>query len=290
MSKKKKETIAAVVVTYNRKDLLRECLSALLNQTRKPDSIIIMDNASTDGTPEMLKKEFLRKKIFDYVRLKTNTGGAGGFHYGMKRAYEKGFDWIFGMDDDAIPFKDSIENFFKNKTKNGKVFWSNVVHSKNLSSNKLKGTEKIASWMFVGFWIRKDLIKKVGFPRKDFFIYHDDSEYLKRIKKYEREVYKINDSLIYHRDWLNLNKVSRDFILFKLKKPSIAAWKVYYIIRNDLLSYSYLEPQKYVAFWKNLIFGAEYILIKRGYFKSVFWGIMHGLLNISGKNTKLMGV
>ena len=52
-----KEKIAAVVVTYNRKDLLKECLDALLNQTRPLDSIILIDNASTDGTPEFLKEK-----------------------------------------------------------------------------------------------------------------------------------------------------------------------------------------------------------------------------------------
>ena len=91
----KKEKIAAVVVTYNRKELLKECLDALLAQTHPLDSIILIDNASTDGTPEFLKeKGFLDNPKIDYVRLSENSGGAGGFYEGMKRGYEKGFDWV----------------------------------------------------------------------------------------------------------------------------------------------------------------------------------------------------
>lgn len=84
--------VAAVVVTYNRKELLRECLNALLNQTRPLDEIIVIDNASTDGTQEMIAKEF---PYITYVLMSENIGGAGGFHEGMKLAYEKGYDWIW---------------------------------------------------------------------------------------------------------------------------------------------------------------------------------------------------
>ena len=118
-----KETVCAVVVTYNRKDLLVECLESLLQQTRPLDGIYIIDNASNDGTPGYLKeKGFIqelppkesnepweRKFILTYklpiyyVRMHENTGGAGGFYEGVKRAYEKGYDWLWLMDDDADP-------------------------------------------------------------------------------------------------------------------------------------------------------------------------------------------
>ena len=88
----KKEKIAAVVVTYNRKELLKECLDALLRQTYSVDSIILIDNASNDGTPEFLKENgYLDNPKIDYVRLPENTGSAGGFYDGVKRGYKKGF-------------------------------------------------------------------------------------------------------------------------------------------------------------------------------------------------------
>jgi len=106
----KKEKIAAVVVTYNRKELLKECLDALLAQTYPVDSIILIDNASIDGTPEFLKEQgYLKNPKIDYVRLPENTGGAGGFHEGVKRGYKKGYDWLWLMDDDAIAQKNTLE-------------------------------------------------------------------------------------------------------------------------------------------------------------------------------------
>jgi rhamnopyranosyl-N-acetylglucosaminyl-diphospho-decaprenol beta-1,3/1,4-galactofuranosyltransferase len=89
------QTVAAVVVTYNRSRLLLECLDALLRQTRPVDKIVLIDNASTDGTVEVLRSRgYLANPKIDYQRSEFNSGGAGGFHDGMKRAHELGFDWI----------------------------------------------------------------------------------------------------------------------------------------------------------------------------------------------------
>lgn len=118
--------IAAVVVTYNRKKLLIECLEALRRQTKPLQTIYIIDNASTDGTPQKLqKKGYIKnpesgiKKINNlhnnkpikivYVRMKKNTGGAGGFHEGIKRACQDGHHWIWLMDDDVEPKDDTLQ-------------------------------------------------------------------------------------------------------------------------------------------------------------------------------------
>ena len=139
----KKEKTATVVVTFNRKNLLKECLDSLLNLSEKPDSIIIVDNNSSDGTEEMLKENYLENKIFDYLRLRENSGGAGGFYYGMKRAYEKNFDWLWLMDDDVVAEKNALETYSKYKEfskfiqgrrvlKNGNIFeWGQMFNPKN---------------------------------------------------------------------------------------------------------------------------------------------------------------
>lgn len=135
----KKTKIAVVIVTYNRKKLLSECLSALSRQTRLPDCIYVFDNASTDGTHDFFMKEFFRGGFSCpaseqseqddlqrypfrfpagstndsvsgyYLRSKVNIGGAGGFHQGIKTATKDGFDWILVMDDDAELEVDAIK-------------------------------------------------------------------------------------------------------------------------------------------------------------------------------------
>ena len=131
----KNESICAIVVTYNRKELLIECLRGLLRQTIPLDGIYLVDNASKDGTLEYLKEnnfleitnikeneEYYKElkinnitTIFYYLRLSENKGGAGGFYEGIKNAYSKGFDWLWLMDDDVEPFDNALETQLKYK-------------------------------------------------------------------------------------------------------------------------------------------------------------------------------
>lgn len=103
------ERVAAVVVTYNRKAMLDKCLSGLLAQTSPLDRIIVVDNASTDGTAEMFAASGAwENPIVEYCRLAENGGGNGGFYEGVKRAYEENYDWVWLMDDDAVPQPDAL--------------------------------------------------------------------------------------------------------------------------------------------------------------------------------------
>ena len=119
------EKVFAVLVTYNRKDLLLECLDGLFRQTRPIDGLVLIDNASTDGTAEILyaqkilpelppadtqtqwevRRQSLRETGMDfvYLRLPKNEGGSGGFHEGVKKALEFDCDWLWMMDDDVEP-------------------------------------------------------------------------------------------------------------------------------------------------------------------------------------------
>src|ERR687886_555758 len=98
--------IAAVVVTYNRKALLLECLAALARQTHPLERILVVDNASTDGTPAALAGCGID---VDLLRLRRNGGGAEGFHYGVREALAGDPDWIWLMDDDCEPADDALE-------------------------------------------------------------------------------------------------------------------------------------------------------------------------------------
>jgi len=130
--------ISAVVVTFNRKKLLLECLNALKTQTYPLNAIFIIDGPSKDGTPEALMthgyivklppkdySEFLwetENVIYNstnhpirihYIRFYKDMGGSGGFYEGVKRAYKCGYHWIWLMDDDAEPKRDALEKLMK---------------------------------------------------------------------------------------------------------------------------------------------------------------------------------
>src|SRR5215471_20432657 len=92
--------VAAVVVTYNRRDLLLESLAAVLAQTRAPDKVIVVDNASQDGTAAAVREKFPAVHL---AELRRNSGGAGGFAGGMALALADGADLIWLMDDDTVP-------------------------------------------------------------------------------------------------------------------------------------------------------------------------------------------
>lgn len=94
---------AEVIVTYNRKKLLKENIEALLNQTFKDHDILIVDNNSNDGTKEMVAE--IQDKRIKYYNTGKNLGGAGGFAFGLRKAIELGYLYAWIMDDDSIPEK-----------------------------------------------------------------------------------------------------------------------------------------------------------------------------------------
>lgn len=100
---------AAVVVTYNRLPLLRQCLAALTSQTALGLTIFLIDNASTDGTAEAVAAMTLPNLV--YRNTGKNLGGAGGFAYGVREAALAGYDALWLMDDEHCPPPRRWQNF-----------------------------------------------------------------------------------------------------------------------------------------------------------------------------------
>lgn len=240
MEDKQKDTICAVVVTYNRTKLLLECLASLLTQTYPLDAIYIVDNASTDNAPgSLLESGYIQRLppdnlkepwetsstisapkvspdgsltphplpiIVHYVRMHENTGGAGGFHEGVKRAYEKGYDWLWLMDDDGKPEKDCLE-LLRGVAKKHNLYAvaplvvnvdnpNYLAHALfNRLNRAVKEAESYGELVYIsdalngflnafnGFLINRIMIQTLGLPTREFFIWGDDTEYACRIVK-----------------------------------------------------------------------------------------------------------
>jgi len=286
--KNKKEKIAAVVVGYNRKELLRECLDALLSQTRPLDSIILIDNASTDGTPEFLKENgYLSNPKIDYVRLPENTGGAGGFYEGVKRGYEKSFDWLWLMDDDAEPKEDALERLVVGFNKenisalacsvilpNGEICYNHrglidlrniyPLIQKPLQKEKYKElVEEIDVASFVGILVNKKAIEKIGYPKKEFFIHHDDVEYCIRLRKVG-QILLVPDSIIIHKEAAKEGIIKSFLGRESLRVPYHKFWLNYYGIRNLVWlgkKYSTNKLNFYYGMKKKLIISSVGIIL-----------------------------
>jgi rhamnopyranosyl-N-acetylglucosaminyl-diphospho-decaprenol beta-1,3/1,4-galactofuranosyltransferase len=273
-----KEKIAAVVVTYNRKDLLRKCLVGCLSQSRPLDTIIIVNNASEDGTEEMLEKEFLINPIFDYVNSGDNLGGAGGFHLGMKRAYDKGYDWLWLMDDDVIPIDNGIEKYLKYSDKflfiqgsrvsqDGERYsWAQNFDYKTGKSEIIdENTEfnnnpwiEVNTACFEGAFINRKVISKIGLPEIKFFIRGDDTHYGAIVSK-EFQIVYIKDITLTRL----IEQPAR--IVFGIKMSIASPFSIYYTVRNNFLLEKYIKmafPNESISHSKTIIKNLIYIFIK----------------------------
>ena len=233
--------VCAVVVTYNRQELLVECLRALKQQTQPLDQILVVDNASTDGTAEFIKENYADLALLE---LNQNLGGAGGFNAGMQWTFDNDFDWAWVMDDDALPLENALaclKPFLEQHKEHTSALCSRLVQQ---TPNNLQCNEEIKvinKAMFVGFAVSRKAIEQVGLPRKDFFIYTDDSEYCLRIHKAGGNIYQINSSLILHADWKlsrqnkAINILGKEFLFY----PILPAWKKYYLARNRIFGWSH---------------------------------------------------
>lgn len=190
-------SVAAVVVTYNRRGLLLECIDALRAQTA-PVDIMIVDNASTDGTGEALMP--LRKSgAITYMNTGANLGGAGGFQYGIRRAVEAGYDYVWIMDDDSMPAPDALQALLEAAGElgpfgwlSGKTLWSdgslcrmNVQRDLRMGNISDFSGDRIPAGAatFVSLLIPSRVVREVGLPIKEFFIWADDLEYTRRISR-----------------------------------------------------------------------------------------------------------
>ncbi|MBQ7096320.1 MAG: glycosyltransferase family 2 protein [Clostridia bacterium] len=194
--------VAVVVVTFNRKDLLCKNIEALLKQSCKEEQeIYIIDNASTDGTYEAILP-FIEAGKIQYRNTGKNLGGAGGFHFGMKEALSADHPYLWLMDDDTIPQENALEELLAaDQVLEGHYgFLSGTALWKDGSPCKMNKQKTIQNWYdeaqhlchgllrcyhatFVSFFIRAEVVKKVGLPIKEFFIWGDDVEYSNRIHK-----------------------------------------------------------------------------------------------------------
>jgi GT2 family glycosyltransferase len=278
--------VCAVVVTYNRKVLLRQCLLSLESQTCRPEAILVVDNCSTDGTDAMLSEEFGH---LSHLRLPVNTGGAGGFHEGIKWAYRQGFEWIWVMDDDVEAVPEALATLLEFQTLSefihprrlndrGEPFpWEGVLDPTSGGKKAFPtdiSFENGRTWIsvnygcFEGALIHRRIVELIGFPDKRFFIQGDDQIYGYQAALYTNVIY--------------INKVC-----FQRKlpvSPEMTEKKFYILFRNRFLTYEHFAssvlPMSRIAFWfQNLLLVTWYVRTTNPRHPLNYWRNLRGMLS-----------
>ncbi len=245
--------VIAVVATYNRKQMLGQCLDALAAQTHPLDAVIVVDNASTDGTEAHISgREDLD---LAFVPLRRNGGGAEGFHYGVKHALERPADWLWLMDDDCEPLPDCLERLLASRAAgdpatsvvcptvvsgedallplNRLVRARRLVRSPLVPAAYAADEERIDTASFVGPLIRADAARRAGLPERRVFIRFDDIEYIDRLGA-QGAVINVERARIRHHEPVPLVDVSLLGTLrtFFTRRDFAGQWKHLYGVRN----------------------------------------------------------
>lgn len=201
--------VCIIIVTRNRLPCLKRAVEAARRETEA--DVLVVDNASTDGTREWLSGE----KGLDVLETGSNLGGAGGFTAGLQQAFERGYEWFWIMDDDVEPISGALTRLLDygriapsiQPTKldaEGRVFeFEGFIHARSFRRSRLTHARVFADrdWMlcntanFEGMFLHRSVIETVGYPNADFFLAWDDAYYGWRVAARMKNIY-IRDACV----------------------------------------------------------------------------------------------
>jgi GT2 family glycosyltransferase len=237
-----RETVAVVVVTYNRADLLGLMLDGLVAQTWQPDAVIVVDNASADHTAEVLRRADLPLRV---ITSEQNLGGAGGFRMGMETAYAGGWDRIWLMDDDVVPAPDCLATLMAidepalmcvREDLEGRLVEKSAttfdlrnplaikpktasIETTYATRSAMPALVEIQVVAFEGLLVRREVVSAVGLPDADFFIFYDDADFALRARKAGFRIWAVRDAVLVRQ-------------LAFSQQHALESWKGYYMYRN----------------------------------------------------------
>ncbi len=248
----------AVIVSYNRRELLLEAVEAVLAQDVPVSRLVVVDNASDDGSADAVQHAF---PSVDIVRMPVNLGGAGGFAVGMAVAVQSDSDWVWVMDDDTIPTPTAHSALLTAVSADGlidvagsKVVWTDgrehpmntprrkpFVRGPEARAARAAGVTAVRSSSFVSMMIRSDAIRRRGLPVADYFIWNDDFEYSTRLLRGRRGVF-VPASVVVHKTRV-LGATDAD-----------PGERFYYEVRNKM--WMFLRSHG-LAPWEKAVYGAS---------------------------------
>lgn len=250
----------ATVVTFNRKALLRECLEALAAQSHRLEGVVVVDNASTDGTADELREwPVLDRLNVLLLQLPRNGGGAEGFHAGIAEASRQEADWIWAMDDDCVPSADALETLLASQAAKASSTVAVVpvvrsihggvqsIHSGGQIKVRLvggavaplpercyeSGEHPIEYFSFVGPLMRADAVRATALPPREFFIWGDDVDFSTSLG-HHGSMWVVTSAHVIHKDGQPANRRTYRELArnYTQSLPFNGLWKYAYGLRN----------------------------------------------------------
>jgi GT2 family glycosyltransferase len=278
------ESVCAVVVTYNRRELLARCLGAVAAQTRPVEELLVVDNASTDDTRALVGERFPQATL---LALESNLGGAGGFHAGMERAYAGGHAWLWLMDDDTIPEPDALETLLAGAERApadaailvSRALWKDgSPHPMNrpllnwrrpgeMALAARHGLVGVRTASFVSLLARREAIDRGGHVLAEYFIWGDDFEWTARVLR-DAAGYLVPESRVVH--WTPRAHTA---------VTAADGARFYYHVRNSLrlLRGTSLRPFERVSFGRYWLGTLHRYLAGRGWSREALAAVARGL-------------
>lgn len=253
-AKKGRATVLAMVLTHNAPRSLERCLGAIEAQTRKPDAILVVDNASD---PPADPGKCHGSASISVVRSETNLGPGGGWALGFDEFRSSRYDLAWVLDDDMVPDPDCLELLCEDSEEDQD---STYVFPRSVQPDGSIG--EWGSWC--GFLVSRSIVEKVGLPRADFFWWAEDNEYLLwRIPKAGHPRRIVDGALVQHEAVRRTQCVPR--------------WKYYYEARNML--YLHLHLMRRVGWYPRNVtkLVGRALLRERGHRLESLLAIVRGL-------------
>jgi len=247
--------VSAVVLAFSRDKILPELISALRNQTRKPDEIIVINQGNNPAIASWLAEQNDLTVI-----TQGNLGSAGGFCKGIEESIQRGHGWTWIFDDDAVPASTALEEMVKCPyfKKSETVFLGSRIIDRYGKTYMSPGGSDSISWYgtvledkcveavdgcWLGLLVRTKAVYEAGLPVAEFFLWDEDREFISRIARYGKG-YCVLTSVITHyqndkfdpfgKDFFKIAYFARNRVARAKLAPGSFAKKILRLIREVL--------------------------------------------------------
>ncbi len=239
--------VSIIILNYNGKDYLSDCLNSLLQQSYQDFEVILYDNCSSDGSVKYLQDNFKNNKI-KVVAAESNSGFAGGNNEALK--HTKG-DLIVLLNNDTVVDKEWLSELViglnytadtgmvqslvltegipvKYYDKNGTInlFGHNIMEVFDINADGMGEIFQVNGCSLI---IRKDLLEKLGglFP-EEYFAYAEDTYLSFKVKFAGYKIYHNAKSVVHHKGSSTMKKYKNEFITFHQERNRLLNFFIFF--------------------------------------------------------------